>query len=100
MASAADDGIVSVGELGNKIMGIGHFGRPYNVFRTRVWCGISDIFCNAASEQKRFVKDKADLRSQVGDGRISYVDAIDGNAAFVDVIQAADEIDNGRFSRT
>ena len=60
---------------------------------------IGDVVGDGAEEQKRFLQHQANVAAVVGDAHIADVGAVDADAAFAQVVKAADQVDQGAFAR-
>ena len=61
---------------------------------------VADVFQNRTGEDEGILQHDAHLAAQGAEGDIADVVTIDFDAAFIDVVEPAQQIDDGRFART
>ena len=61
---------------------------------------VADVLAQAAMEQRRILRDQADLAAQRVQGEIAQVMAIDADRSTLGIIEAQQQADEGRLPRT
>ena len=80
-------------------MGAGAFGRQRDLICSRVRPRIGDVLADAAVEQGRVLGDRGDGAAQTALRDVGDVLAIDDDAAGLQVVEALDQLDEGRLAR-
>jgi hypothetical protein len=84
--------------LADKVIGVGHLGRPDDVVVRGVQAPITDILHHRVREQKGVLQHQPKPAAQLGFGDLADVHAVDADRPAVDLIEAGQQIDDGRFS--
>ena len=85
--------------LHNKVVGIGYFGRPFDVVGCGLLCTKLNIVGKGVIEEDGFLIDIANELAQIVHPKVFHIDAIDEHFALLHVIITRDKVDKGRLSR-
>ena len=75
----ADNGIVTLQELGDEIVRLSRLRATFNVGASRVWSSIGDVFRNRGAEEERFLEDDTDAAAKLIEIDFTNVDAFNQN---------------------
>jgi hypothetical protein len=93
VAVLAHLGVVPVRQLHDELVRVREFRRRDNLLSACARLRVGYILVNRAGEQERFLKNRADLRTQVILVIILYIYAVNLNIARIHVVQAHQQID-------
>lgn len=82
-----DAGLILIGQLHDKVVGVGRFGGLHDLLFICVQTAIADIIGNGAGEEQWFLEDKANLGAQRSGGLGSQVMPIQGNPSIAGIPQ-------------
>src|SRR5205807_1570003 len=99
LAALADLRVVAVGLLDDEIVRVGGLGRGHDFLARGAWPGEGDVLVDRTAEEKRFLEHDANLRAQVLLRDLPDVHAVNEDLAFLDLIEAADQVDGGALAR-
>lgn len=79
-------------------MGLGGFGGSNNIRAGGIGSSVGDVFGDGSEEEEGFLEDDADVLAVLGDGEGANIVSVDDDGAFLGIVEAADEIDEGAFA--
>ena len=100
VSAFAYDGVVTVRHATDEFVGVGYFRGGNDLFVGGAGAPVSDIFANCTTEQNRLLQYEADLGPQRVKLEGCDIAAIDQNASTTGIIEAREQTQHGRFSRT
>ena len=95
----ADQRIVGVGQAEDELVGAGGAGGGDDLLPRGVRPAVGDVLGHRAVEQKRLLQDDADVAAVFLDGEGADVRAVDQDGPLGDVVEAADQVDDGGLAR-
>ena len=99
-AVAGEHGVVAVGQAGDEVVGVGELGRRDALLVGGVQVAVADVVHHGAGEQVGVLQHDAERAAQVGLADLVDVDAVVADLAVGDVVEAVDEVGDGRLART
>src|SRR3990172_8266056 len=60
---------------------------------------VGDVGPHGVVEEHRFLRDEPDLRAKAGQGSLAHVDPVDQDRAVADVVEAGEQVHQGRLPR-
>ncbi len=82
------------------MVGVGQTGGGKHFFVAGVPAAITDVLHHRGGEQERILQDDAQLLAQRRLLQAADVVAVDGDAAFIHIVEAAEQADDGGFAGT
>src|SRR5215208_6977159 len=98
VAPLADDGLVSIFEVNDEVVGVGCFGGLDNLLRRSVQLSVDDVLLDGGAEEDRVLEDDPDLLAQGLELVVLYVSPIDPDGASSGFVEAEDKADKGRLA--
>lgn len=98
LTAFADDGVVSVGELEDELVGFGGAGGGFDFLGGGVGFAVGDVLADGAVEEEYVLADEADCASQGGVAEIGEGEAVEGDLAREGIVEPEEEADDGGFS--
>ena len=95
----ADLRVVAVGELQQKLVTVGGFGRAHDLVHRGVGLGVSDVVADRAGKEIRFLQDDAELPAKILPLDVANVHAIDQDASVGHIVEAGEQVDDRGFAR-
>ncbi len=99
VALLRDLGLVALGQAADEPIGVGQFGRGIDLVVAGLQPSVADVLHHRAGEQKGVLQHNAQLLADGGLLHGPDVLAIDGDRARVHIVEAAEQIDDGRLAR-
>src|SRR5262249_24293500 len=90
--------VVAVGQRGDVLVYLRGLGRRDEFGAGRVRLGEPQVTGDGGVEEVGLLGDDADRAGEVGEGQVAYVDAVDPHAARGRVVQARDQVAEGRLA--
>src|SRR4029077_368936 len=100
VSAFAHDGVVTVRHATDEFVGVGYFRGGNDLFFGCVGAPVGDIFANCPPEQYRLLQYEADLDPQRVKLEGCDIFAIDQNASTTGIIEAREQTQDRRFTRT
>lgn len=94
----ADLGVVAVRQFYDKVMGMHGLCGGNDFFLRGIELSIRNVVANRAGEEKVVLGHNAHLGTQAVDGDIRQAVAVDADRSRSNIVETADQIDNGRLS--
>ena len=92
---AGDHGLVALGEAADEGVGVGTLGGGNALLVGGVQTAVADVVHNGAGEEVGVLKNRTQRPAQVVLADGAYVDAVVGDHAALDLVEAVDEVGNG-----
>ena len=99
-AALPGEALVAVGHRDDEVVGVGGPGGALDLLRRRAHLAIGDVRLDRVVEQEGVLGDDRDLVPERGLRVAPNVDAIDEDPALRDVVEARDEVRQGRLAAT
>ena len=99
-AVAGEHGVVAVGQAGDKVVRARELGRRDALLVGRIQVAVADVVHHGAGEQVHVLQHDAQRAAQIGLADLVDVDAVVADFAVGDVIEAVDEVGDGRLAGT
>lgn len=90
--------VVTLRQAADKRVGAGGLGSGAHFFVSRVELAKADVLRNGAAKQVRVLQHNAERPAQAGLGRMLDVDTVVRDLAVIDLVEAVDEVGDGRLS--
>ena len=97
-AVTGDRGVVSLGQVADKAVGVGQLSRRHDLLVGGVGPSVADVLGHGAGKQVRILQHHAQGPAQRIFLNIAHINAVIGDGPRVNVIKAIDEVRNGGFS--
>src|SRR5690606_17873752 len=94
----ANQRVVALRQFADEAIAEGTACGLHNLFVAGVGAAVTDVFTDAAVEQRRFLRHHGDLFSQAVLADAADALAVDQDAALLGVIQTLDQVDEGRLA--
>ena len=91
-AELSDRRVVALRQRDDEFVGIGGLGRGHDVVHRLARVAVGDIGAHGVVEEEGELGDDRDLRPQRAQRVVADVDAVDGDAAFTDVVEARNQV--------
>ena len=88
-------GLIALGQVGDEVVGVGNLGRPDAVLVRGLQPPVADVLHHRAGEEVGILQDGAERAAEVVLPDLADVDAVVGDAAALDVVEAVDEVGDG-----
>src|SRR5690606_15810226 len=99
LSALADDGVVSVREPADELLGFGQPSGTNDVLVTGAPAPVNDVLANGTMEEEDVLTDQADGAPEVIQAQLGDRDTIDRDGAFLDLVQAQKQLDECALSR-
>ena len=99
LAAAADDGIVALGQTGDKAVGVGQLRRGDDLFIGGVEAAVTDVVRHRAGKEEGILEHDAEGAAEIGLFDLVDVDAVVADFAVLNIVKAVDQVGNGGFPR-
>ena len=93
-----DDRVVAVGQRAHEVVDVGRLRRGEDLLLGRAVPAVGDVVADGAVEQPGVLEDHAERAPEVVAGQVAGVDAVDEDAPGVDLVEAHQEVDEGRLA--
>ena len=97
-APVADVGVVSLFRLHDEVVGVGYACRLFHLLHCGILYAERDVAKEGVVEEYGLLIDVADELAQVVYAELAHVDAVDEHLAFLNVVVARYEVDEGRLA--
>lgn len=97
-AVGRDRRVVPSRQAADKRVGAGCLGSGAHLFVSRVELAKADVLRNGAAKQVRILQHNTERPAQAGLGNVLDVDAVIRDLAVIDLVEAVDEVSDGRLS--
>ena len=97
-AAFAEPGVVAECGIEDEVVGLGGFGGGDRLLGRAFGHAVDEVLPNRAAEQERLLEDATDVATKVVRREAADVDAVDEDAAFADVVESAEQIDERGFA--
>ena len=89
-----------IGELQNKVVCFSAFGGFDHIFIIRIGAAVNDVFTHRTVQQRGVLRHHANLGTQAVLCDVGNILSIDQDAAFANIVETQQQIDDGGFPRT
>ncbi len=93
-----EDGVVAVGQRAHEVVDVGRLGGRDDLLLGGVLAAVGDVLADRAAEQPGVLQHHAEGPAQVVAGHLAGVDAVDGDAPAVDLVEAHQQVDERRLA--
>ena len=83
----------------DEIMSAGRLGRGQPFFDRRFGPTVSEVIPDRAPKQERVLKHDSKVFAQCPDRQVAHIDVVNRDAAFLRVVEAAQQVDEGGLAR-
>ena len=97
-AALAEPGVVAERRVEDELVGLGRFGGGDRLLGRAGGQAVNQIVPDRAAEQERLLQHDADLLAELLRRELAYVNAVDQHAAFVHVVETAEQVDQRRLA--
>ena len=98
-AVGIEQGVVALRQVGDEIVRVGDLGGADAVLVRRVELAVADVLHHRAGEQMRVLQNDAERAAQIVLADVAHVDAVVGDLSGLNVVEAVDEVRDGRLAR-
>ncbi|MPM58258.1 hypothetical protein SDC9_105089 [bioreactor metagenome] len=92
-------GGISVAQTNNELMCLGDLGRCHHLRIAGIGFAPTNVFSDGARKKKGFLRHQSNLLTQGFESELLKQNAIQFDLALAGLIEAGDEVDQGRFTR-
>ena len=93
-------GLVALRQLADEVIGVRQFGGFDTLLVGRVEAAVADVLHDGIRKQEGILQDDPQLLAQISFGDLADVASVDRDAAFIDLIEAGQQIDDGGLACT
>ena len=98
-AALADEGVVTMLQLADELVGVRRPGRGHDLPQARLGSPVGDVLPDRRAEQQRLLKHDPDLAAQRLAPIPPDVDAVDEDGSLLRLVETQDQADNRRLPR-
>lgn len=97
-AALADDGLITVGERHDEVVGEGGAGGSFDLGFGGFRATEEKVGANGVDEEDGVLGNERDLAAKVGEAQVAQVVAVDSDAAGIHFVEPRDEVGEGGFA--